>query len=93
VSSERRGVVVRLVALVHAMLPNDWFSKAGETFRNTSEAISTFADEHHVQPKELLDEGVELGRRKLEGLANKEYAEAVKSFAEAEHTKLQTELK
>jgi hypothetical protein len=41
----------------------------------------------------LASEGVELGRRKLQGLANKELAAATKDFAEAEQTKVETELK
>jgi hypothetical protein len=40
-----------------------------------------------------LGEGIELGRRKLTGLANKELAEAAKNFAEAEDRKIDAELK
>jgi hypothetical protein len=45
-----------------------------------------------LRPGEVADEGVELGRRKIEGLANKEYAAAAKDFAEAERKIIETEL-
>jgi hypothetical protein len=86
------GVLTRIVALVRAMLPEDWRARAGGSFRGTTEAVSRFAEEHNVTPKEVLSDAVDLGRRKLEGLANKEYADAFKAFAEGEQTKLETEL-
>lgn len=90
---DRTGVLTRIVAVVRAMLPEDWRGRAGGVFRGTTEAISRFAEEHNVTPEEVVGDAVDLGRRKLEGLANKEYADALKSFAEAEHTKLETELR
>jgi hypothetical protein len=86
------GVVTRLVARVRALLPKDWFGRAGNRLQETTEAVSNFADEHHLRPDDLLEEGIELGRRKVEGLANKEYAAAAKDFAETEQKKIETEL-
>jgi hypothetical protein len=40
----------------------------------------------------MLEEGVELGRVKLEGLAYKEYAAAAKDLAESEQKKIESEL-
>jgi hypothetical protein len=41
----------------------------------------------------VAEEAVTLGRRKLTGLANKEYAAALKDFAEAEDKKIDIEMK
>ena len=90
--SDRKAVMTRLIARIRAMLPEDWFGQAGKRLRDTSQAISDFAEEHRVRPKDLLEDGVESGRKKLEGLANKEYAEAAKNFAEAEQKKIEVEL-
>jgi predicted RNA-binding protein with RPS1 domain len=90
--SDRGRVINRLLAFVHALLPEDWLGRAGKTFHDTTDAISRFAEEHEVRPPDLADEGVELARAALHGKANKDLAAAVKDFAEAEHTKLETEL-
>ena len=91
--SDPLNPVRRLVARIRALLPEDWRGKAGEHFRETLESVSEFAEEHNVRPRDLAGEGVELGRRKLQGLANKELASATKDFADAEQTKIETELK
>lgn len=91
--SERGGgVISRLYALVHALLPEDWFGRAGKRFHQTTEAISKFAEENQIHPADLAREGVELTRTTLHGKANKDLAAAVRDFAEAEHTKVETEL-
>lgn len=87
-----RGVVSRLLAFVHALLPEDWVGRAGRAFSATTHAIDEFAEEHNVRPKELADEGVELVRTALHGKANKDLAAAMKDFAEAENTRIQAEL-
>jgi hypothetical protein len=81
-----------IVAHVRALEPRDWKGLPGQYFRKITAAISKFAKKHRVRPSEVLDEGVVLGRRKLEGMASKEYAAAVKDFADAEHRKIETEL-
>ncbi len=86
------GLLTRLIAGVKALLPKDWTSRPGAQFRETTRAISDFAEEHHLTPAELLESGVELGRRKIEGLANHEFAEAARNFADAERIKTETEL-
>ncbi len=90
--SSHEGVVTRLLARVKALLPSDWTGRAGERFRETVADISHFADEHNLNPRELLGEGVELGRRKLHGVSNHELAQAVKNFAETEKIKTEAEL-
>jgi hypothetical protein len=90
--SLREGIITRLIARVRALLPGDWHGRAGQRFRRTVETISDFADEHHVRPGEVLGEGVELGRRKLEGLANHEFSQAAKNFADTEKIKIESEL-
>ena len=91
-SKRSGGVISRLYALVHALLPEDWFGRAGKRFHQTTEAISNFAEENQVRPADLAREGVELTRTTLHGKANKDFAAAVRDFAEAEHTKVETEL-
>ena len=86
------GLLTRLIARVKALLPMDWTGRPGAQFRETTRAISDFAEEHHLTPGELLESGVELSRRKIEGLANHEFAEAVRDFADAERIKTETEL-
>ena len=94
------GVVVRVIASVKALLPKDWRAKAGRIFRAGTQAVSDFATENRIKPKDLLEEGVELGRVKLTGLASQEhaaaernYAEAAKAFSESEETKINAALK
>ena len=81
--------VNQLIAKIRALLKADWISNAGNRFKRTTIAISKFAEENNVRPQEL----VSLGRRKLEGLGNKEFATMIRDFAEAESTKIETELK
>jgi hypothetical protein len=87
---ERAGA--RLIARIRALLPEDWIGRAGKRFRGATQVISQFAQEHHVSPEELAGEAVDLTRRKLVGLANHEYASALKSFAEAEKAKIDAQL-
>jgi hypothetical protein len=90
--SRREGVISRLFALVHALLPEDWFGRAGKRFDQTIDAISEFAEENDIRPVDLAREGVELVRTTLHGKANKDMAAAIRDFTEAEHTKVETEL-
>jgi len=87
-----RGVMSRLLAFVHALLPEDWFGRAGRFFSETTDAISDFSEEHQIRPKDLAHEGVELARTALHGKANKDLAAAVKDFADAERTNIEIEL-
>src|SRR4051794_3005333 len=93
-------VVTRLVSLVRALFPEDWQDHAGKSFRAGTLAISEFAGEHSLRPADVLNEGVELARNKLTGLAiqehaaaQKNYAEAAKAFTDSEDKKIETELK
>jgi hypothetical protein len=85
-------ISTRIIARIKALLADDWKSRAGAKFRDTTQSISDFAEEHHITPGELLSDGVDLGRRKLEGLASHEYAEALKNFAEEEKIRTEAEL-
>lgn len=89
---EDEGLVVRVVARIRALLPRDWFGRAGRRMQDTTQAISDFAQAHRVRPREVIEEGVILGRKKLHGIANREFAEAAKNFAEAEQKKMDAEL-
>jgi len=88
----KQGALSRVLAQVRALLPEDWFGRAGKKLSETTKAISEFAEEHQVRPKDLAHEGVELTRTALHGKANKDLAAAVRDFAEAERTKIETEL-
>lgn len=91
--SEREGVLSRVVAQIRALLPKDWRGRAGQRFRKAAAVISEFTEENHIRPRELAEGAVSLTRRKVEGLANKEYATAAKEFAEAEDKKIDIVLK
>jgi hypothetical protein len=87
------GIVTRLVARIKALLPADWLGRAGEEFRDGTQAISEFAEKNRLLPEDILHDGVDLGRRKIEGLATHEHAGAQKNYAEAEKTFQETEEK
>lgn len=89
---QSEGFISRLVANIQALLREDWSGLAGERFRHTTKEIAEFAEEHKIKPKDLADEAVTLGRIKVEGLAKKEFAAAVKDFADAEKTRIEAEL-
>jgi len=93
-------LVAKIVARIQALLPRDWKGNAGARFRKTLHAISDYATDHRVLPQDLLDDALDLGRRKVTGLASSEhsvseknYAEAAKAFSEVEDRKIDTELK
>jgi ribosomal protein L7/L12 len=89
---EKQNVITHLVARVRALFFGEWMGRAGEHFRQTADEIADFAEKHEIRPRDLLNDGIELGRRKVEGLANKEFAEATRHFAEAEQKKIEIEL-
>lgn len=84
-----RGVVRRVVARVRALFSQDWFGNAGSRFRETTTAISEFAEDSGIRPEDLIVDGV----RKLKGLANKEFAAALQAYTDVEQKKIEIELK
>jgi hypothetical protein len=81
-----------LIAHVTALLPEDWRGVPGELFRKGVEFVKT--------RREPLEQLKELGGRKLVGMANQEFtaaeknlADAAKSFAEREDKEIDTALK
>ena len=86
------GIINRLIGRIRALLVQDWLGAAGERFSDTTQQISVFAEKHRLRPKEILEDAVVLGRTKVEGLSNKEFAEATKNFAEAEQKRMDAEL-
>jgi hypothetical protein len=91
--SDEGEVLTRLTARARALRESDWRGRAGQRFRKILDRLSAFAEQHDVRPKDLANEGIELGRRALQGRANKDLAAAVKDFAEAEQKKIDVELK
>lgn len=82
-----------IIVRIRALFPNDWTGSPGKRFRKTTQAISDFADEHHITSAELLHDGVDLGRQTFEGFtSHHEYAEALKNFAKDERVRLETEV-
>jgi hypothetical protein len=84
----RERHLVRVLAHIAALFPTDWIGSAGRRFRQTMRAISEYTSERHIRPSDLLESGV----RKIEGLANQEYAAALKNFADIERQKIDIEL-
>ena len=94
------GVVTRLVACIKALLPTDWLGRAGREFRAGTELFSEFVKENRLGPEEIVRDGVDFGRRAIEGVASekhagaqKNYAEAARTFTEIEDKKIEIELK
>jgi len=80
------------IAKVRGLLPMDWIGSAGKQLRSEVTEISAFARRHNATPRELADEAAILGRRKLEGLASREHAEALKKYEEAEKLRIEIEI-
>jgi len=94
------GVFTRVIARIKALLPADWRGRAGEEFREGTRVVSEFAEENRLLPEDILRDGVDLGRRAIEGLATekhagaeKNYAEAQKAFVDMEEKKIEIALK
>lgn len=86
------SVLQWLVAQIRALLPEDWHGVAGARFREKAMAVSEFMKRNDLCGNNIAEEAVGLGRRKLHGLANKEYASALKDFNESEKTAIEAEL-
>jgi hypothetical protein len=78
---------------MRALTANDWRGRAGERFRNTLNAISDFAEKTGINTREIPKNAVSLAADKLEGLAQKEKAAALRDFSEAEERKVDAKLK
>ncbi len=87
------NIATRLVARVRALLPSQWRGWPGKQLRRATEDLSNFSTAHNIRPSDLASEGVVLGRRKLHGIANKEFAAAVRDFADAEQKNIDNELR
>lgn len=86
------GPIVRLIAYIRALRPDNWQGAAGKLFRKATREISDFAVQNNLRARDLGPQVVRLGKAKIEGLANKEYATALKDFAEAERAEIDAEL-
>jgi len=84
---------MKLFVRLRALMPGDWRGRAGERFRKTADAISDFAEEVGVNPREIPKTAVSLALDKLEGVAQKDKAAAIKDFSEAEERKIDVRLK
>jgi len=97
--SNDEGIRTILVARVRALLPEDWRGSAGKKFHEGTQQLSEFAKNSRIRPQDVPEDGIELGRRKLTGLASvedaaeKNYADAAKAFTESEDKKIDIELK
>ena len=87
--------IIVLFAKVKALFKEQWRGSPGEKFRRATGTISEFAEKHRIRPEDVLEDSVDNGRRKLLGwatqehsIAEKNYAEAMKSFADAEDRKI-----
>src|SRR4051812_11635 len=89
---ESGSAVRRVIARITALLPKHWLGLPGRYFDRTVNIISEFVRRNNVDAAEIADGAVELGRRKLIGLGNREYAATLKDFADAEQKRIQAEL-
>ena len=75
-----------IVVSVRPVREQDWAGQPGNFFRRLLRQISNLLKRNGLGAKDLT----RLGRAKLDGYANKDYAEVVKNFAEAEAKKIET---
>ena len=85
----RPNIVSKLIARVRGLSEADWAGMPGARIRQTFKAVSDFAKRHGVSA--AVEDGVQLGRNKITGLANKEFADSLKAFSEAELKNIEAE--
>ena len=91
---KNEGKAGKLSVGIRAVPWGDWVGFAGYRFRKIMNAISEAAGKAGVPASsDLPSKAIELGYAKLEGLARKEQAAAVKDFREAEDKNIDTILK
>jgi hypothetical protein len=91
VCDERRGVMRRLFVRVWALLPEEWRGAAGQSFRQTTAAVSEYATEH-VRLRERVDEAPDLAWRAVQGAASERHSQAVLNYAKEENERITLEL-
>jgi|ERR1022692_2309493 phosphoglycolate phosphatase-like HAD superfamily hydrolase len=87
------GRLRRVAARVQALRPEDWLGSAGLHFKSAMRIVSRFAKQQHLTPAELADDVVVLARLKLEGMATREHAEALKNYADEEQHRIDNRFK
>jgi hypothetical protein len=85
--SDKPGVFSRVVARVHAMLPEHWRGNAGKRYRETTEAISEYSKKN-IRIKERLDEAPDVIANTLKLKSN----DALLKAAEEENKRIASEL-
>ncbi len=88
-----RGTGTGLIAQIRALFAADWRGRAGERVRKTIDAISDSLRQTGIEPQGLAKQAVGLAVDKVEGLAQKEKAAAVRDFSEAEERRIDAKLK
>lgn len=87
--SEQQSTVKHILARVRCMLPKVWLGGAGKRLRQTTMAISDYAEQYQVAEK--ADELPDVGWKALKGAAEAKYAGALKDYSEEEKNKLEAE--
>ncbi|HZS28969.1 MAG TPA: hypothetical protein VFB76_17200 [Candidatus Angelobacter sp.] len=75
-----------ILARFRAFLRKDWNSEPGVRFRKTISKITDYSAKQGISISDLTRMGID----KLRGLSEKELAEAMKNFSEAERKQLET---
>jgi len=88
--AEQKQSARRWIVAVTSLFPANWFGSTGERFRNSIEEIAEFSSRQQLPA--INDEAPDLAWRKMEGIAHREHATALKEFAEAESRRIEIEL-
>jgi hypothetical protein len=90
---ERHSISAIVVTRLRALLPEDWLGKAGRLFRQGTDGIASAFEDAGIPPRELPNRAIALAVDKVEGLAQKDKAAALRDFSEAEERKIDAQLK
>lgn len=88
---DRDGFLLRFVARIRALAPEDWSRVPGRLFRRSADTIVKYNREHvHIEKK--LDDAPDLAWKAVEGAALQKHAAATLQYAQEENQKIETEL-
>ena len=87
---DRDGYLLRFVARVRALTPDDWLLGPGRMFRRTFDAVLRFNREH-VQIEEKIEDAPSLAWKAVEGAALQKHASATLQYAQEESQRIQIE--
>ena len=89
---DEKGVISRVRARLRGILPQHWFGRAGDCFRQTTTVISDYAREN-IRLDERLKQAPDLAWTAVEGAAHEKRAKAIKEYESAENERIENEFR